>query len=428
MYRARLLGDLDGVRDTARTLLELSATMDGVPPWSLHAADLRTAGLSNLGTAERWSGEVEVAARHFEEGLQAATRDLLSPAEEFPVLNCMSQLALVEAVRGRLGHAAERGREAVAFAERRGWSETMQSFGGHLALAWTSHHRGDLAAADRHLEAASKAAHERVAVVATALVRGWVLTSRGQARAGLTALRGAVAVTQGRTGWQPPKVLADLAQVSEARLLIASGDTQAALDLLGAEPMGWHPQVAVVVAQLQLVDGDPAAAAATLAAHVHGSPTEAAHPFVLLEAELLDAVARAELGEDDEAARCLEAGLAVAAREGYRQVFIDGGARLHALLVRQLQQGTEHPALVAELLGTADQRASPASSSLVDPLSDRELTVLRYLASVLSTAEIAAELDVSSNTVKTHVKSIYRKLEANGRRDAVDHARRLGLL
>jgi LuxR family maltose regulon positive regulatory protein len=428
MHRARLLGDLDGVTDAARTLLELSATVDEVSPWSLHAADLRTAGLSNLGTAELWNGEVEAAARHFEESLQAATRDLLAPAEEFPVLNCMSQLALVEAVRGRLGHALERGREAIAFAERRGWSESMQAFGGHLALAWASYHRGNLGAAGRHLDAASKAARERMAVVATALVRGWVLTSRGQARAGLTALRGAVVATQGRAGWQPPPVLADLVRVSEARLLIAVGDTQAALGLLGKEPAGWHPEAAVVVARLQLADGDPAGAAATLAAHVHGSPAAAAHPFVLLEAELVDAVARAGLGEDDEAARRLEAGLAVAAREGYRQVFADGGAPLHALLVRQLQLGTEHPSLVAELLGTADQRASHASSSLVDPLSDRELTVLRYLASVLSTAEIAAELNVSSNTVKTHVKSIYRKLDANGRRDAVDHARRLGLL
>jgi len=65
---------------------------------------------------------------------------------------------------------------------------------------------------------------------------------------------------------------------------------------------------------------------------------------------------------------------------------------------------------------------------LVAPLSQRERTVLRYLPSTLPTAAIADDLYVSVNTVKTHCKSIYRKLGANGRRDAVDRARQLGLL
>jgi LuxR family maltose regulon positive regulatory protein len=63
-----------------------------------------------------------------------------------------------------------------------------------------------------------------------------------------------------------------------------------------------------------------------------------------------------------------------------------------------------------------------------EPLTDRELTVLRYLQSVLSNGEIAAEMTVSVNTVKTHVRSIYRKLDTNHRRDAVRRARELHLL
>ena len=65
---------------------------------------------------------------------------------------------------------------------------------------------------------------------------------------------------------------------------------------------------------------------------------------------------------------------------------------------------------------------------LIDPLSDRELTVLRYLASTLSNAEIASELYVSVSTVKTHQRAVYRKLSAGGRRDAVRRARTLSLL
>jgi LuxR family transcriptional regulator, maltose regulon positive regulatory protein len=65
---------------------------------------------------------------------------------------------------------------------------------------------------------------------------------------------------------------------------------------------------------------------------------------------------------------------------------------------------------------------------LVVPLSEREQVVLRYLPSMLSAGEIAAELFVSVNTVKTHIKSIYRKLDANRRWDAVRRARQLDLL
>ena len=62
---------------------------------------------------------------------------------------------------------------------------------------------------------------------------------------------------------------------------------------------------------------------------------------------------------------------------------------------------------------------------LVDPLTGRERTVLRYLASTLSNAEIATELYVSVSTVKTHQRALYRKLGAGGRRDAVHRARLL---
>jgi LuxR family transcriptional regulator, maltose regulon positive regulatory protein len=64
----------------------------------------------------------------------------------------------------------------------------------------------------------------------------------------------------------------------------------------------------------------------------------------------------------------------------------------------------------------------------VDPLTDRERLALRYLASSLSNTEIAAALYVSVNTVKTHQRAVYRKLGADGRRDAVRRARELGLL
>jgi LuxR family maltose regulon positive regulatory protein len=91
-----------------------------------------------------------------------------------------------------------------------------------------------------------------------------------------------------------------------------------------------------------------------------------------------------------------------------------------------------HP-LAAELAaGTSPLTGSigrPAGdSTLVEPLTERELTVLRYLQGTMSNLEIASTLYVSVNTVKTHVKNIYRKLHAGRRREAVERARELRLL
>lgn len=79
----------------------------------------------------------------------------------------------------------------------------------------------------------------------------------------------------------------------------------------------------------------------------------------------------------------------------------------------------------------AQPAAAPADGparSLDEPLTERELTILRYLQSILSNVEIAAELSLSVNTVKTHVRNIYRKLDATRRRDAVRRARELRLI
>jgi LuxR family maltose regulon positive regulatory protein len=83
--------------------------------------------------------------------------------------------------------------------------------------------------------------------------------------------------------------------------------------------------------------------------------------------------------------------------------------------------------ILERLRGTpADERARQRGR--LEPLTERERTMLRYLASALSNAEIANELYVSVNTVKTHQRAVYRKLGVAGRREAVRRARALGLL
>jgi LuxR family maltose regulon positive regulatory protein len=143
------------------------------------------------------------------------------------------------------------------------------------------------------------------------------------------------------------------------------------------------------------------------------------------------ALAADAAGDHARALDHLEDALQAGAPCGLRRPFLAEATELWELLARRVDRGTAVPAFAVELLGrhsgaSADEPA--IRRAMVDPLTERERTVLRYLASTLTNAEIAAELYVSVNTVKTHQRTVYRKLGADGRRDAVHRARSLHLL
>jgi LuxR family maltose regulon positive regulatory protein len=197
------------------------------------------------------------------------------------------------------------------------------------------------------------------------------------------------------------------------------------LDALGPAPWASEgPHGAVAEAADWLSRGDPLAALR----RVEGLPTAdpALHPVLRLYAWLITALAQHGLGRQDLAAPALEEALALAASEGYRRPFV-AGFPLRRLLERHLARPTAYGPLAAELLD-ALARGGEAPPGLLEPLSERERAVLRLLPALLSNPEIAAELFVSVNTVKTHIKTIYRKLDVTSRRDAVARARELRLI
>ncbi len=124
----------------------------------------------------------------------------------------------------------------------------------------------------------------------------------------------------------------------------------------------------------------------------------------------------------------LERALTIAEPEGYVRTFVDDGAPLAALLDAAAKNGIAVP-YVRRLLaarGTAD--GTRAGGALVEPLSRRELDVLRLLATELDGPGIAGELFVGVSTIRSHTKSIYAKLGVNSRRAAVRRGEELGLL
>jgi LuxR family transcriptional regulator, maltose regulon positive regulatory protein len=150
------------------------------------------------------------------------------------------------------------------------------------------------------------------------------------------------------------------------------------------------------------------------------------------ETLLLDALALDGLAEHAAAARSLERSLDLAEPAGLRRIVVTHGDAIGPLMRRHVRHGTAHPAMVGELVETIERRGRPARRAapevLAEPLSEREQAILVYLPTMLSNQEIAGTLMISVNTVKTHLKAIYRKLDAPGRREAVQRARELSLI
>jgi LuxR family maltose regulon positive regulatory protein len=144
----------------------------------------------------------------------------------------------------------------------------------------------------------------------------------------------------------------------------------------------------------------------------------------------LQALARQARGDLDQALSTLERALILAEPEGYVRTFLDAGEPMAGLL-SQILSGDVAPGYVARLLGAFGQEAElppPAMASLVEPLTEREVEVLRLLVAGLSNAEIAEELVIAVSTVKSHVNHIYGKLGVESRTQAVAKAQELLLL
>jgi ATP/maltotriose-dependent transcriptional regulator MalT len=148
----------------------------------------------------------------------------------------------------------------------------------------------------------------------------------------------------------------------------------------------------------------------------------------VIEILVLRALAHQALGDIPAALACLESAMTLAEPEGYVRVFIDEGPPMASLLRAAAKQGMARD-YVRRLLaaGTATEDNSPIKQALIDPLSERELDVLRLLGTELDGPAIARELMVSLNTMRTHTKNIYAKLAVTSRRAAVRRAAELGL-
>ena len=149
-----------------------------------------------------------------------------------------------------------------------------------------------------------------------------------------------------------------------------------------------------------------------------------------VEALILKAVSTGRLNRSTAALEAITAAVDIAQPEGLTRPFVSAGAPVADLLVQHRHVLARHLDFTRDILTaiTPQTAQKPTAPTDVEPLTDRELLVLRYLTTQLKAGDVGADLYLSINTVKSHLQSIYRKLGVTSRREAVDRGRALNLI
>ena len=423
LYEARAVGNLGSAVGAARKLL----AGQGSTAVSLDGRERRALALLNLGIAETWTGKRRHARAALEESLALARH----ADRDYLVFSALGPLALVESLAGSLRRPARLAHEAVDLAERHGWSSLPPMAATYCALAICAYHWNSVPDATRYLDWAQsrgRSSGERLVLSLVELMRALLALRLGDHERAETAI---VSAREVADGWEvPPRLRLGLA-CAEGVAMIAAGRPERAAHVISKSGHGRWGEVELVKARLALAGGDPRSAVELTSEALAGA-VGVLHPSTAIELRALAAVAQHQRSDDDAALSLIEQALELAEPEGYQAPFLAIGAPLRELITRRIRAGTAHRALAGQLgeaLGPHSGAAAEHRGALVlEPLSERETAVLRFLPTPLSKAEIASEMFVSVNTVKTHMKNIYRKLDVTDRTQAVRRARTLHLV
>ena len=452
---ARQGGDLPAVAEQARALL----APDG--PAGASGLDLRALALISLGTAELWAARLEDAERHLQQGADLAGRI----GQPYLQTDGLAHLALVTQFRS-FPASEQQARQVIELARRHGWTDEPAVALAYLVLGAALLWQGDLDAAEPWLRRAAHALRadaEPAAAILLRIVCGTLDLACGRDTDALAAFQAALPLA----GLATPYPLAARMRARLLQALVRLGDTARADTLVASlDPADRDTsEMRIAVAALRLAQDNPHAATTVLAPLLDrsvpapdsrdapASPVEAitggpgdtaAARGWLVQAWLAEAIAREALGDTAAAHDAVERALRLAESGDVLMPFLFH--RAPELLNRHARHCTAHAALVSRILTLLAPEPGPAghgepespplagrapgepSARITQPLSEAEVRVLRYLPSDLSVSEIASQLSLSVNTIRTHMRHIYYKLEANRRRDVVERARALGLL
>ncbi len=425
MRLARQSGDVTAAVAEAQRLLAPALSAESIKPEL--GRDLRALALINLGIAELWTSRLDEADQHLADGT-ALAREIGRPYLEVTGLAFWAQLTSWRSFP--LG--AARGLQAIELASKNGWSDEPVTGVAYLAVGVAMVAQGRLEEAERTLDRAERTIRteaEPAAGMRLRYGRGMLEFVSGRHDAALRAFRTAERLSD---SLRTPHTLAPRLRSHLLQTLTRTGESGRVEQVLADmdRPDRERGEIRIAEASLRLAQDDPRAATVVLAPVIDRSaPLENAHLWDV-QAFLLQAIACDALGQTAAARIALERALDLAAPESLLFPFLFDPAP--DLLDRHRRHGTAHTRLIDEILDVlAGKRpgAEPAGGQrLREPLSHAETRVLRYLPTKLSAPEIADEMYLSVNTVKTHMRHLYDKLGAHRRHEAVEQARALGLL
>lgn len=383
-------------------------------------ARVRALGLASLSATLLWAGEFEA----FSKVLGAATEAAEVDGCESARLSVLGQRALAAYRRGALREAARHGDEALRLGREHGLPARHRTGVAHLTMSAVALEWNDRVGSLRHLDHAdltAQADNDRVLGAAVKMLRAFHYALDGRRALALAIVADVRASAEGQAlpAWMAHRVV-----VTDAMVRLRCGDVDGARAVLDEAPRAtadWE----IARAAVAYATGDHAAARSMLGPictgempAIHGAEVSA----LLLTARLhLDA------GDAPAARRAIADALRLARPEGRRRPFIEARGWLQPLLAHDPEMGRLSGWIGIGMI-PAQRTPEDAVPVLVEPLTSRERAVLASMAQVMSTADIAAELHISVNTVKTHQKSLYRKLSVARAHDAVRRGRELELI
>ncbi|HWS79872.1 MAG TPA: LuxR C-terminal-related transcriptional regulator, partial [Rubrobacter sp.] len=404
-------------------------------------APVRNYATVRLGDALRAVGDVEAAGEAYAEAAEIAR----SAGHIYGRLAGMVMHARVRAEQGRLREADEAFRRTLRLLTEEGFELSPAAGVVHIGMADLRYERNDLDGAERELERGVELA-ERTGDVST-LVWAYVTLSRTRRARGDEGSALEMAHKAERVARDSGADLQiAIAAAWLVRLLVARGDLAEA----GALGLERSANVGGAAAAARMVDQVTSARLL----HAQGSPREALRLLErpheaaqangrtrdLIEILSLRALAQWSSNEKERAVGTLAEALVLATPEDYVRSFVDEGPHMVTLMSEVLAVGQKgrtdslrrvpahYPRKLMSVLEQNAAGATPSAAGLSEPLSERELEVLRLIASGKSNRQISSELFVSVGTVKTHINNLYRKIDAHSRTQALARARELQLL
>jgi LuxR family maltose regulon positive regulatory protein len=449
-----ILGEIEALRatvayfqrDIPTAVKHFRKALDHLPPDNMF---LRGAVAQSLGSAYSWSGQVVEATRAFTEsetiGRKTGNLQIYLVARR--------NLGQLQREQGHLRLAEELYREGLA--EVADHADLLTATGRlHIGLAEIMYERNQLAAAIEHIETgltATESRPESSTQLLGRLLLARIYWQQGRTDEAWQAIWRASYLAQRISGsyyW------ARLTQLWQARLWLWQGNLQETADWLiqndfPADPLPAeipytrenvylllvrlllaHARQPAVALPTEIIAGQPFDTATAILARIRQAATATQRVGRLLETICLQALLAEQQGQQRQALDYLRRALALGEAEGYIRTFVDEGVPLVSLLRQAAGQNIQLPAsYTARLVAALDNTGAEEQLVLpLDPLSDRELEILRLIATGMSNKELAERLILTVGTIKWHLSNIYSKLNVRSRTQAVAIARSLGLI